>query len=303
MLELACGRRHVQAAGASAPGAATVVLEAALGGSSLGWCLVQAALAPEVRVISYDRAGLGWSPMGALPRGLEAQTADLGQVLAAAAAPPYILVGHSYGALIVRRYAALYPERVAGLVLVDPPAEGEWLAPDAAHRARLEQGIRLARRGVWAARCGLAQATAWLVGTGAFGLAAAAARLVSGGRLRARRDFNFAPAAKLPPELKPAMRWIWSRPRFFATLASQLESLPVAVRLAAAAPAADLPLRVLSAADTPAAQLAEHAALAARSARGAHQRAGASGHWIPLEEPELVARAVREILVAAAAGG
>ncbi len=297
MLELACGRRHARLAGDAAPGAPTVVLESALGGSSLGWCFVQPALAGFTRVLSYDRAGLGWSPRGAPPRDLGAQTADLEQVLAAAAPPPYLLAGHSYGALIARYYAGQHPERVAGLVLVDPPAEGEWLAPDAEHQARLAHGIRLSRRGVWAARCGLAQLTAWLVGTGAFGLAAASARAVSGGRLRAARDFNFAPAAKLPPELKPAMRWIWSRARFYATLAAQMESLPEACRLAAAAPLApDLPLRVLSASDTPAAQLAEHAALARRSTRGVHRQAAASGHWIPLEDPDLVVQAVRELL-------
>jgi pimeloyl-ACP methyl ester carboxylesterase len=301
-LPLACGRRHVQLAGAAAPGAPTVVLEAALGGSSLGWCFVQPALAAATRVLSYDRAGLGWSPMGPLPRDLAAQTAELAQVLEAAAPPPYVLVGHSYGALLVRRYAGLHPERVAGLVLVDPPAEGEWASPDAEHRARLAQGIRLARRGVWAARCGVAQLTAWLVGTGAFGLAAASARLVSGGRLRTARDFNFAPASRLPPALKPAMRRIWSRARFYATLAAQMETLPAAVRLAAAAPLPPaLPLRVLSAADTPPAQLAEHRALARRSARGAHRQAARSGHWIPLEDPDLVAHAVDEVLAIARA--
>jgi pimeloyl-ACP methyl ester carboxylesterase len=301
MLKLACGRRHAKVCGEGAPGVATVVLEAALGGSSLSWCRVQPELARSARVLSYDRAGLGWSPLGVLPRDLNTQTADLEQVLAAAAAPPYVLVGHSYGALIARQYAGLHPERVAGLVLVDPPAEGEWASPDAEHQARLAQGIRLARRGVWAARCGLAQFTAWLVGSGAFGLAAASARLVSGGRLRSSRDFNFAPAAKLPAEHKAAMRWIWSRARFYATLASQMETLPAAVRQAAAVPLAPaLPLRVLSAADTPVGQLAEHIALAGRSRLGAHRQAATSGHWIPLEDPGLIVQAVGETLAAAA---
>jgi pimeloyl-ACP methyl ester carboxylesterase len=34
--------------------------------------------------------------------------------------PPYILVGHSWGGAIIRYYAALYPNEIAGLVFVDP---------------------------------------------------------------------------------------------------------------------------------------------------------------------------------------
>ena len=303
LLEVDGHRVHVQAR----PGAAnapTVVLEAALGGTSLSWVYVQRALAELAPTLSYDRAGLGWSEAGSLPRDLPRLVAELEAVLARAGGPPpYILVGHSFGALIVRHYAALRPERVAGLVLVDPPALAEWAHPDAAHAARLARGVKLARRGAWAGRVGLAQAAAWLAGIGALRLAAAAATVISGGKLRARRDFNFTPATKLPVEFKPAMRWFWSRARFYEALASQMEALPAAARqVAAAPPLRDVPLVVLSAADTPAAQRAEQERAAGQSSRGVHRAARASGHWIPLEEPALVVAAVRTVLAAAGGG-
>ena len=297
-------RLHVQARPGPA-GAPTVVLEAALGGTSLSWVYVQRALAELAPSLSYDRAGLGWSEAGPMPRDLTRLEGELEAVLARAAGPPpYILVGHSFGALIVRHYAALHPERVAGLVLVDPPALKEWAHPDAAHAARLARGVRLARRGAWAGRCGLAQAAAGLAGLGALRQAAACAPVISGGKLRARRDFNFTPATKLPAEYKPAMRWFWSRARFYEALASQMEALPEAARrVEAAVPLGELPLVVLSAADTPAAQRTEQERAARQSSRGQHRAAHASGHWIPLEEPELVVEAVRELLAAYAGAG
>lgn len=279
------------------PGAGpTVVLEAALGGTSLSWGFVQKQL-ENVATLSYDRSGMGYSEAGPQPRNLDAMIAELEAVLGAVAAPPpYVLAGHSFGALIVRQFAALHPELTAGLLLVDPPSLAEWAHPDAAHQARLASGIRLSRRGMWAARCGVAQFAAWLVSTGALKLAAACAALVSGGKLRARSDFNFTPALRLPAEQKPVMRWFWSRARFYQALASQMEALPEACqRVAAAPPLGEVPLIVLSAADTPAAQRAEHAALAAAARHGVHRSAAASGHWIPLEDPALVVDAILEL--------
>ncbi|HAA18575.1 MAG TPA: alpha/beta hydrolase, partial [Cytophagales bacterium] len=34
--------------------------------------------------------------------------------------PPYLLVGHSLGGVYVRGFAVYYPEKLAGLVIVDP---------------------------------------------------------------------------------------------------------------------------------------------------------------------------------------
>lgn len=102
-------------------GSPTVVLEAGLGSSSAmmsGW------IAPEVakvtRVCVHDRAGYGRSdPAPSLPDGLQA-AADLHRLLAAAHEPgPFVLAGHSSGAVYVRDYANAYPDEVAGMVLLD----------------------------------------------------------------------------------------------------------------------------------------------------------------------------------------
>jgi pimeloyl-ACP methyl ester carboxylesterase len=53
---------HVMDDGSGAP---TVVLEAGLDSFSTNWFWVQTALASSMRVVSYDRAGLGWSDDGA----------------------------------------------------------------------------------------------------------------------------------------------------------------------------------------------------------------------------------------------
>jgi len=293
---------HATPVGVAAPTVVpTVVLEAALGASSLGWMFVERQVRTFAPTLAYDRAGLGWSAPGPRQQTLPEAVAELDGVLRQAVpSGPLVLVGHSYGALIVRYYAARHPARVAGLVLVDPPGLEEWAHPDTAHVAKLATGIRLARRGGWAARCGAARFVAWLIGIGALELAARCAVVVSGGKLREPSDFNFTPAILLPPDAKPILRWFWTRPCFYDALISQMEALPEAARLVAQAPPlTELPLAVLSAADTPPAQAAEHEGAARQSRRGQYLTARASGHWIPIEEPETVIAAVRSVVAQA----
>lgn len=108
---------HLHCGGEGEP---TVVLDAGLGGSSLDWSRVQPAVAKETRVCSYDRSGYGWSEPAVGPRTSAAIADELHRLLAAAGVPgPYVLVGHSFGGVNVRLFAARYPGQVAGLVLVD----------------------------------------------------------------------------------------------------------------------------------------------------------------------------------------
>ena len=90
---------------------------------------------PEVakftRVCAYDRPGtpVGEKPSRSdpapQPANARGAVADLHALLTdAAEAGPYVLVGHSYGGLIVRLYASTYPEDLSGLVLVDVLTEG-----------------------------------------------------------------------------------------------------------------------------------------------------------------------------------
>ncbi|HEU0133896.1 MAG TPA: alpha/beta hydrolase, partial [Allosphingosinicella sp.] len=76
---------------------------------------------------AYDRAGLGYSDPAPGARTPVAIAEDLrALVKAAGLGRPVVLVGHSLGGFNVKLYAALYPEDVAGLVLVDPAEERVW---------------------------------------------------------------------------------------------------------------------------------------------------------------------------------
>jgi pimeloyl-ACP methyl ester carboxylesterase len=105
-------------------GSPTVVTEAGLGSGAWSWRTIQTEMAKTTRVCSYDRAGYGLSDEAKDSRDLDAIAADLGVVVqAAGAGRPVVLVAHSLGGPIVRQYAYHHPEKVAGLVLVDPSAD------------------------------------------------------------------------------------------------------------------------------------------------------------------------------------
>ena len=102
-------------------GSPTVLLEAGLGADHAAWAMLQSAVAEVTRVCSYDRAGTGQSDPAPTPRTGQTIVADLHTLLdSAGITDSLILVGHSFGGLYVRLYAAEYPAEVAGLVLVDP---------------------------------------------------------------------------------------------------------------------------------------------------------------------------------------
>jgi len=106
----------------------TVILEAGGGGSSGNWAKVQDELAPRVRSCAYDRAGLGQSEAGPAPRTVSQEVFELHALLEAAKVQgSLVLVGHSIGALNVRLYAERYGGEVAGMVLVDPVHESDVL--------------------------------------------------------------------------------------------------------------------------------------------------------------------------------
>ena len=110
-------RLHLLCQGNGSP---VVILEPGLPGSSLAWESVTADIATFTRVCSYDRAGYGWSDIGQSPRVAGNIVQELNMLLQAAAIePPYILVGHSFGGLVMQLYANRYPAEVAAMVLVD----------------------------------------------------------------------------------------------------------------------------------------------------------------------------------------
>jgi pimeloyl-ACP methyl ester carboxylesterase len=107
-------RVHLYCTGTGSP---TVVIVGA--GFSIDWGLVQREAAKVTQVCSYDHSGIGWSDDGPKDscslRVNEVHTA----LKNAGIPPPYVLVGHSLGALVARLYAGRYPDEVAGIVFVD----------------------------------------------------------------------------------------------------------------------------------------------------------------------------------------
>lgn len=105
----------------------TVVFLAGLSGTVESWRFVQRDVARFSPTFAYDRAGAGFSDGAAGTRDARAVAAELDQVLRAAKIPPpYLLTAHSIAGLYARVYASEHPEKVAGLVLVDPLTEDEW---------------------------------------------------------------------------------------------------------------------------------------------------------------------------------
>jgi thioesterase domain-containing protein len=120
-------------------GSPTVILEAgytASGISTYGPVIVP-ALARRTRVCTYDRAGDGLSdarPAKVRPLTGATQARELHTLLTViGVGPPYVLVGHSYGGMITREFAALYPRQVAGMVLLDASSEPEVAVYDRLH--------------------------------------------------------------------------------------------------------------------------------------------------------------------------
>lgn len=107
-------------------GDVTVVFENGFGGPLEHWGKVQPAVSRFARAVSYDRAGAGLSDAGPPPRDGRRIASELHRSLRLAdIPPPYLLVGHSLGGLYIRIFAGLYPDDVAGMVLVDPTQEGD----------------------------------------------------------------------------------------------------------------------------------------------------------------------------------
>lgn len=122
LVRLPDGRRlNFRCSGAGSP---TILLEGGYGATSLAWFSVRRHLDATYRVCSYDRAGSGFSDPGPLPRDGASIALDLDQGLRAARIKgPFILVGHSAGALYMRLFYNRRPGDVVGMVLVDPSVE------------------------------------------------------------------------------------------------------------------------------------------------------------------------------------
>ncbi len=162
-------RLRLLTSGAGRPGP-TVLLECGIGGATAPtWAWVQRGVARFAPVVSYDRAGLGASEPGPMPRDGRQLVEELHTALAnAGIRPPYVFVGHSYGGLLARLYTERYPDEIAGAVLCESSHPGQF-GRDAPRRPpRLVTVMRaLAGAAPWAARLGLIRAFVAIVPTDA----------------------------------------------------------------------------------------------------------------------------------------
>jgi pimeloyl-ACP methyl ester carboxylesterase len=294
MVDLGTHRLHVLVKGCGAP---TILLEAGLMSTLLSWTALQEELSRSYRVVSYDRAGLGWSDLGPMPRTADRIVEELHLMLERAAIPPpYVLVGHSFGGLTMPLFAALYPNETAGMVLLDPVAPAEWNPPSEHDEKLMRIAAQVCRRAALLSRLGIIRMVAFLLTTGAKGPASHLVRLISRGT-PAQSGTVSSPWFWALPENERAMASVfWVQEKFALTIASQLDSLPVsAARVSEMSYPPDKPAVILSAATSSPRRQEEHAAMARSLPLGHHVAVKKSNHWIMQEQPALVAEAIQRV--------
>lgn len=202
-----------------------------------------------------------------------------------------------------RAFAHTYRNEVVGMVLVDSVHPAEWENPTPEQLRMIEVGLRYAWIAAWLARLGVVRFCLARLARGsprlgwaavsAFGVDTAAAAQRIAGEIR-----------KLPAPILPIVRALWSQPKNFMSLGQHVAALPVsAAQAAAVSSLGDLPLVVLSADHHAASSTDWLRDLAQLSSRGRHLVASDSGHWIHLDHPELVTKAILEVITAARSTG
>jgi pimeloyl-ACP methyl ester carboxylesterase len=278
----------------SGSGSPTLVFEAGIGASSLSWRHLQKAVAGATSTLSYDRAGLGWSSRRRSGRTPAVVAAELHELLQRAGVePPLVLVGHSFGGLVVRRYALLYPADVAAVVLIDPMRPEEYPPFNPGMRANLTLGCRLCSVAVPIARFGVAR-----LGLGSLicGSGRVADRLssIAGENCRYVLRRIRGEVAKMPAESRPELVALWSRPSFYSEMRAYLESIPAIVtEMRPADPIGNIPVVVLTPGSS---ERLDDEALHRIGDRARQVIAHQSRHWIHFDEPELVVRSIFEII-------
>lgn len=267
------------------PGASPVVVfESGLGLPSSLWRAVWEQLPAEWGLLCYDRAGLGGSAAAGGERSAQVQARELRQLLERLhVAPPYVLVGHSAGAFVVRLFAAEHPGETAGVVLVDPSQELDrqpTAVGDGVVNAALHILSLLAATAPWAALVRRARA--------------------AGERWPGRVVRRLSLLAEL---CTPAhLRGVLQENQAYRSSVEQ-------VRRSGLPPApGDLPVRVVTAAPRSAnrrvpgrpGQPRPPDADVVATDRSMQLLAVGSGHLIPVDAPAVVAEAVRQVVLGAA---
>jgi pimeloyl-ACP methyl ester carboxylesterase len=280
-------------------GGPTVLFEAGIAATNLNWFYIQETVSRFTGTASYDRGGLGWSSpcrTARTPGNIALELHDLLET--ANIKPPYILVGHSFGGLVMRRFALLYPEDVQGIVLVDPMRCEEWPPLDSSKQFEIDRGRKLTRYAITIARFGIARlaVTTLLCRSGRISGQLARATGAGGRHVLGRVTEE---VRKMPREIWPIIAAHWSRPSYYRGMCSHVEAVPDSVReMQDVGPIHDIPVLVL----TPGKSTPLSVEGLDRIGDNVQQViAEASAHWIHLDEPDLVIDSIREMVTSAVA--
>lgn len=284
-------RLNLYCTGAGTP---TVVFESGLGDGTKAWGLVQPAIAAHARACSYDRAGLGFSDPGPHAGTAANAVADFRRLLAAAhIRPPYVLVGHSLGGMYVRLYAQSYPSEIAALVLVDPSHEdlgvGMWKL-DGTFESKYLPYMSVLQR------CLSARSAELIEGTELYNNCVGQP---GGPRYSAAINAAELAQARRPARIKS---WISEQQHIWFESSDQLRSAP--------ADLGDIPIIVLtkepaaaSGSETQTMRDAKnalwiqlHEQIAHQSTQGVRRTVMQTGHYVQLDQPQMVIDAILEVL-------
>lgn len=292
-------RLHLHCSGEPSATEPTVILEAGAGGFSVDWSLVQPEVARFARVCSYDRAGLGWSELGAHPRTLRQVVWELHTLLGKAALrPPIVLVGHSAGGILARLYALTFPSEVVGMVLDESGHE---------RGVRVLRGNQLVRLVDTAAGRPVPEVKT----SGPLreqDIPAGARAQIEAAAGQASSRANESPRDRLPSDAQRMRSWSFAQVKHWATNDNPFEGEELSTLLAkwtgTSYPLGDMPLIVLSRGRSDADTVVEEehrnnqAELLGLSRSAKQVIAERSGHLVLVEQPDLVIAAIREVLAA-----
>jgi len=291
-IEIGRGRRlYLLEKGTGRP---TELFDAGIAATNLNWFYIQERVSSFTYTASYDRGGLGWSSPCRTPRTPTNIAVELHALLEGAQVkPPYILVGHSFGGLVMRRYALLYPQDVASVLLVDPMRCEEWPPLNPSKQSQIDLGRKLFRVAIPIARLGLARlaVTSLLCHSGRLSGQIAGAAGAGG---RHVLDRVTEEVGKMPREVWPMVAAHWSRPGCYAGMRSHVDAVADTVReMHDAEPIRRIPVLVL----TPGKSTPLSDEQLGRIGDKVRQIiAPASAHWIHLDEPSLVIDAIQEMV-------
>ena len=295
MIDLGTHRLHLNETGSAR---SAIVLESGLMSTVLSWTELQRELSKSFRVVSYDRAGLGWSELGPMPRTADRIADELHLALEKAGiAPPYVLVGHSFGGLTMQMFAARFPKEVTGMVLIDAVVPAEWDPPSEQDARNSRIGAKVCRRAAVLARIGVIRLVAWLLNSQLKNIAGHLVRLISRGTPANAGSVSSPWFFALPPNERTMAAVFWIQPKFALTIASQLENLPMSAKQVGRFERfCDKKVVLLTAASASIRRRDGHATIAKNLPLGENVVLEASNHWIMQNHPDRVICAIQSVV-------